>query len=264
VLHVFDHVCNLLAPDSRVVSLVTPAVGDGPFNLVVPSVNFSSHVIGESHVMIDRGEIKIGGIEIDATHAQLWKPRPVWEALHRKVDQIQAQIPYLTEILRTTASKDGLAGLVVPQLVSESRTERRILRSAQSSFEKLVGGLRGADVNLCVEAAMDLAGLGVGLTPDGDDLLLGCLLAAWVLHATHVAENIALRIQETAAQRTTALSVEWLRSAARGECAWPWHELFEAFLQGRKEAIEIAAKRILQQGHTSGSTALAGFVAVLA
>ncbi len=264
MLHVFDRVCNLIAPDSRVISLVTPEVGDGPFNLVVPSIKFSSHVTVESHVMGDSGVVKVGNLVIDATTAPLWEPRPMWEALHRKVYQIQAQVPFLTEILRASASKGGLAGLIVPQLISESRAERRVVRSARCSLEKLVDGLHRADMILCVEAASGLAGLGVGLTPDGDDLLLGCIYAAWVWHSTHEAEKIALRIEETAAQRTTALSVEWLRSAAQGECAWPWHELFDGLLQDRKEAIEAAAGRIIQQGHTSGSTALAGFMAVLA
>ena len=264
MLHVFDRACNLIASDSRVISLVTPDVGDGPFNLVVPAVDFSSHLTAESEVERDRGVIKVGELEIDAAAAQLWEPRPAWEALHRKVGPIRAQVPFLTEILSAEASKGGLAGLVVPQLVPESQAERRVLRSAQSPFEKLVDGLHHTDVFLVVEAASGLAGLGIGLTPDGDDLLLGCIFANWVLHATPVAGIIAVRIQETAAQRTTALSIEWLRSAARGECAWTWHALFEGLLQDRREAIDAAARLILQQGQTSGATALAGFVATLA
>jgi hypothetical protein len=227
------------------------------------SIQFSSHVTAESEVMRHHGAIKVGNLEIDATTAQFWDPRPAWEALHRKVDPIRAQVPFLTEILSAEASKGGLAGLVVPQLRSEARAEGQVLRAARNSLEKLVNGLHRADSFLCVEAATGLAGLGVGLTPDGDDLLLGCVLAAWVVHASDVAGNIALRIQETAARRTTALSVEWLRSAARGECAWPWHALFDGLLQNQREAIEAAVSRILQQGHTSGSAALAGFVAVL-
>jgi hypothetical protein len=138
------------------------------------------------------------------------------------------------------------------------------VHSARASLEKLVDGLHRADTNLCAEASLELAGLGIGLTPDGDDLLIGSVLAARIWHPGHLAEEISQRIAETSVQRTTALSAEWLRSAARGECAWPWHALFEGLLNDGEEAIREAVNRIIQQGHTSGSSALAGFVAVLA
>ena len=35
VLAVFEHACDLVTPDGRIVALVTPTVGDGPFNMVV-------------------------------------------------------------------------------------------------------------------------------------------------------------------------------------------------------------------------------------
>jgi hypothetical protein len=262
-LHVFDHACNLIAPDDRVISLVTPAVGDGPFNLVVPPINFTSQVKAESHVASDRGIVRVGNVLIDATGAQLWDPRPNWKKLHQQVDKIRVQVLFIAEVLRSSAPKGGLAALVFTQLALASGVERRVLRSARASLEKLVEGLHRANTNMCEEASSELAGLGIGLTPDGDDLLLGCVLAAWILLTGHFAEEISQVIAETAARRTTALSAEWLRSAARGECAWQWHALFKGFLQDRREAIEAAARRIVEQGHTSGSTALAGFMAVM-
>jgi hypothetical protein len=264
VLHVFDRACNLIAPDERMISLVTPAVGDGPFNLVVPPINFSIHVTAESHVASERGVVRVGNLVIDTTSAEPWEPRPAWKVLHQQLDQIRAHIPFIADVLASSAPKGGLAGLVVPRLISDSQAERRVVHSARSSLVKLVDGLHRADTNLCAEASLELAGLGIGLTPDGDDLLIGSVLAARIWHPGHLAEEISQRIAETAVQRTMALSAEWLRSAARGECAWPWHALFEGLLNDGEEAIREAVNRIIQQGHTSGSSALAGFVAVLA
>jgi len=86
---------------------------------------------------------------------------------------------------------------------------------------------------------------------------MGCTLAAHIL-----ANPIAPLLANTAAGRTTALSAAWLRAAARGECGEMWHSLFGVILEGDEPAVCAAAAKITQQGHTSGSDALAGFVAI--
>lgn len=75
-----------------------------------------------------------------------------------------------------------------------------------------------------VPSVRRLAGCGEGLTPSGDDLLLG-FVAGLVLfrHSRGLARHIA----ESAARRTTALSATLLRHAARGEVPEPVHALLE-------------------------------------
>lgn len=36
ILHVFDHASNLINERGEVLSVVTPQIGNGPFNLVIP------------------------------------------------------------------------------------------------------------------------------------------------------------------------------------------------------------------------------------
>jgi hypothetical protein len=64
---------------------------------------------------------------------------------------------------------------------------------------------------------------------------------------------------------TTALAAAYLHSAARGECAAPWHDLFAAVLQPapepRQAALSAAVAALLALGHTSGADGLAGFLA---
>jgi hypothetical protein len=66
-----------------------------------------------------------------------------------------------------------------------------------------------------------LAGRGPGLTPLGDDILIGYIGAAAL-----AGEDLS-RLAECAAQRTTALSATLLRLAARGELPEPVHALLE-------------------------------------
>ncbi len=101
-----------------------------------------------------------------------------------------------------------------------------------------------------------LLGLGPGLTPAGDDVLVGRLLAR---HAGVVADpwpTLAVdRLLASAKNRTNRLSLAFLRAAAVGECGQAWHALGPGS-GSRTEAIRV----ILGTGQTSGAAALWGFL----
>jgi len=45
ILHVFEHACNLIDERRKILSIVTPGIGNGPFNLVLEEeVLFSAHL----------------------------------------------------------------------------------------------------------------------------------------------------------------------------------------------------------------------------
>src|SRR5204863_7812126 len=119
-----------------------------------------------------------------------------------------------------------------------------------------------------------IAGLGPGLTPAGDDFLLG-LMAALIMQSpprlaavpapqAFTANNLCTLIGTVAAHQTTRLSATWLRYAAQGEFGAPWHGLAQSLASRRPEPIQQAARRILATGATSGRAALAGFVHAVA
>jgi hypothetical protein len=105
--------------------------------------------------------------------------------------------------------------------------------------------------------------LGGGLTPAGDDFLLGALYALWVARPSEQATALGEVIVASAIPRTSRLSAAWLEAAARGEAGQPWHTLVGALASDDSQVIDRAAHGILGVGHTSGADALAGFVLVL-
>jgi hypothetical protein len=108
------------------------------------------------------------------------------------------------------------------------------------------------------ELAAQLAGLGSGLTPAGDDFLMGVMLRAWLTHPEP--EPFCQQIVEIAVPRTTTLSAALLRAASRGECSAAWHTLLTALESGAQPQLEKAVQAILSHGHTSGADILAGFL----
>jgi hypothetical protein len=264
VLHVFKDACNLIADDGEILSLVMPTIGDGPFNIILEPLIFSDHILAESAVRFDNGQIRIAALEIALTPAQVWEPRFDWESFRGRQDPLSLSAGALEEVLVEAAPIDSFVQLIHSGENSVGEIEAQILLSAQEPARFLVQGLLRGDEELCRTIARKLAGLGAGLTPDGDDFMMGCVLALWAWWAGEGVEQAASWVSLEANLRTTPLAAAWLRAASRGECSMRWHDLLQAILIENEENIRSAARAIIQQGHTSGASALAGFTAVLA
>ena len=252
----------MLADDGDVLSLVTESVSDGPFNLVLPAVDFTRVVSPDARVESRADGLRLGDIEIDARSARTWEARPDWRQIQSKADRLQVGLEHVMAVLEGSALDEGLAGLIVDLPMQRGALAEDILRQARPSAEELMLGMRKADASICRQAAGELAGLGGGLTPAGDDWIVGALLGAWVLWKHEEAAQLGEAVMQ-AARRSPPLSLCWIRAAAGGECSMRWHELLGALQRRDESPIRSAAQRMLAQGHTSGADALAGFVAVL-
>jgi len=134
----------------------------------------------------------------------------------------------------------------------------------QSLFSNLCLALAHAEIASALKMTSQLAGLGRGLTPSGDDFILGAVLATWIIHPSKIASKLAGEVTEAAAPLTTSLSGAWLRSAGRGEAGIRWHNLFNALMVSDKTAVQESVEQLLAVGHSSGADALAGFTGTLA
>ena len=233
ILHVFDQACNLINERGDVLSIVTPQIGNGPFNLVIENdVSFSEHLHEQSSISIRGSQLQLGDLTINTADANLWSPLPAWETLHAKRDDILTRLSF-----------SPIPDFQFP--------------NSLSSF------LANADLSSSIEAAQQLAGLGIGLTPAGDDYIMGAILAAWILHPPKIAKALAENIAAIAAPLTTSLSAAWLRSAGRGEAGILWHEFFDALISGNSAHIQESVEKILAVGETSGADALSGFLSTM-
>lgn len=130
------------------------------------------------------------------------------------------------------------------------------------------------DVPGAAGAARHLLGLGPGLTPSGDDMVAGLVLALRLLggatadgaRAVWLADRLAAMVTRNARDRTTPVSAALLHCAARGQAAAEVISVLRAF-EGREPAGPAVA-RLLAAGHTSGADLAwglaAGCAAVLA
>jgi hypothetical protein len=133
--------------------------------------------------------------------------------------------------------------------------------------EQLAARCAAGDLAHAVDAAERIVGLGPGLTPSGDDVLAGLLLALRLLGgavpgggtAVWLADWLGAAVTAHADTRTTSLAASLLHCAAHGEAAAE----VAAVLRGiaGQEPLRPAARRLLNAGHTSGADLAWGLLA---
>lgn len=114
--------------------------------------------------------------------------------------------------------------------------------SIETSLESTLarGGLR--------EACRGVFGRGAGLTPAGDDVAAGLLLADALLGLSDEATRLAI----VADAPTHAISRAFLAEAARGQSIEPMHRLLAACALQDQQAARSARTDLAAIGHTSG------------
>jgi hypothetical protein len=253
VLAVFEHACDLEAPNGAIVAIVLPEIGDGPLNIVVegwPGV-FATVEPGMP-AWIDETVLCLCDLEIRLDEATVWEPRPNWQQLRQSQEQIESRLAHVQTLALRHAPADSLIGGRVTDspYVATAWEAAQELRDIWGSGWSADGRIEGV--------AAQLAGLGCGLTPAGDDFLAGVMLRAWLAHPEPQA--LCWFLFEAAAPRTTKLSVAFLRAVARGKCGVAWHHLFNALQSSAEGELISAVQGVIAHGHTSGADMLAGFL----
>ena len=272
VLHVFERSCNLIDERGEILSLVTADLDAGPFSMLVEPLApaFDTWVKQDTSLSLDGDGLSLGGLKIDLDGAEIWDPRPDWQALSQSVPDLIDWLPIVQEVLATKAPENSLAHLSFIDPAHGGAEHHgtgvywdRMMRAAAPAASVLCEGLIQADSVAIQNGASRLAGLGPGLTPAGDDFILGAALATWLVYPFEVAEPLVAVMSANAVPHTTALSAAWIRAAARAEAGKRWHDLFSALSTKSETGFERSLLSLAAVGHTSGSDALAGFFSVL-
>jgi hypothetical protein len=119
--------------------------------------------------------------------------------------------------------------------------------------------IRDGDGEQAIGSAKTLRGLGPGLTPSGDDLLVGLSAALWKM--THpLAEFFACGCAAGARLATTHVAASYLSYAARGEFAESLHAVLDAIVGGDDRGVDDCVTQLTSWGATSGVDCLVGIL----
>jgi len=130
-----------------------------------------------------------------------------------------------------------------------------------------VDAVQRSDRGSAVAAGLSLLGLGPGLTPSGDDALVG-FLGAWRWLSPRALDDdirsaMLGALVDRAPSGTTPVSAEFFHHLLHDRVSEPLVQLFEALIAGPRHDIQRAADRIAAWGASSGLDTLAGVHALL-
>ncbi len=111
------------------------------------------------------------------------------------------------------------------------------------------------DASELLTAARYLVGRGPGLTPSGDDILMGYTCARW---AFGCAGSLPVYIADATRARSTEVSASYAEALRHGWVSPIYRDLICAAGLRDEQTFDRAARTIGQIGHTSGTDALLG------
>lgn len=267
---VFESAINLQVHNSDwLLTLHASSEADLPQGIRLDSpkdFSFERFSVGEKCICRER-ILKLGAVTIDLRSARCWKcDLPalraditnlaistawslVWEALVERQRLNQSEIR-AADLFRPDGVKPlGVAGRACGAL-------RDLLDSTR----------RRQPVN--TDAVKALIGLGSGLTPAGDDVLVGFLAGLWCTvrdkagrapFISSLGKTILLFSKET-----NAISRTYLYHAVQGQVSSRLADLAEAISHGETpERLLDTSEAAMQVGHTSGMDAVTGLLAGL-
>jgi len=192
--------------------------------------------------------IPSAGVGIETSRAITWSPALPPAALLDPTPKLARALAVARRLASDSAPDDGLA--------TPRPDEAWVVRAWT-----LIGNQRQAlvagDLVAAVGPTVELIGLGVGLTPSGDDYLVG-LLAGFAALGDPVGIELGDAVAEHASVRTTAIGASALAHASRGAFAERLHDVLVALAGGRFADLATSIDRSTAYGATSGSDTLVG------
>ena len=250
---------------SGLVCIGEPSIGAGPFNVIIPkrvpseATPFGLH-IGMKGVA-GAGQLTLGGDLVLATDRAIeWMPPPFATTT---AAQTAKGLDTLQRHMTSRVPADGVAAVLFAPSSKPAKTPTAMAATglittlATSTAAAFASGAWSEDA---LRAAILLVGLGPGLTPSGDDLLGGFMLALTARGHQSLRDALWRAISTELDDLTVPVSAMHLSAAADGMAAEAVHLLINAVLTGDAGAIPARLNAVLAIGATSGADAVAGIV----
>jgi hypothetical protein len=263
IVAVFERACVLALQDGQMIALLTRSVGNVAHGVRLNCNPRLDRIIqiGLS-TRVTRQEVTIGSVTVGLSGARVWSAnlRP---GMGRKRKTLAAALlarqllrernahrsELLATVLRLPRPASALSGWIAATLPQLSRATQRLEHQpALLLLSKLVG-------------------LGPGLTPAGDDFIIGWLAGVMLLAGTP-AEIEFLNVVSSGLRclsgSTTPISRAHLQDATAGEFSELLSDVCFALASGAPEAkLAESLSRQLAVGATSGADAAAGLMFAL-
>jgi hypothetical protein len=256
VVHsVFRQACNLQVDDGSLLTLLAPQIGNAPHGIRIelPSgLAFSDRLRAGQRVGCRAAVLRVAGADfaVGLSGAKRWRSDLETLAADLSRPEVARAWRVAWQALgchRRRLGEDPLTEAIYARGLALARASRALCApEAAAAIRRLIG-------------------CGPGLTPAGDDLIVGFLAGLWSSSSGDPARRRFLdalaAIVSAAAEATGEISRAYLQHASRGSVAEPLARLARAIADGAPlPEVARAARNALRVGHTSGGDGVQGLL----
>jgi hypothetical protein len=257
---VFERVVNVETGRGRLLTLAFADADNAPDALVVNIRRWVGLGLAPGlAVRYAHGALALGGLlAISLAHATPWRCR--FPAYPEDDDRMRTNLTQAQDILSQQGTGIGVGGKDTTRH-RENDVDRVLRRIFGQACDGLYRALAAGDLMQAQPHAAQLIGLGPGLTPAGDDFLLGLLVALNIPESpAYALRALGDFVLACAVRQTHAISLAGLRQAAAGQARESIVGLCEALLLGDPTDIRPGLERVLQIGSSSGTDIALGLL----
>ncbi|MCD6579165.1 DUF2877 domain-containing protein [bacterium] len=243
----FNNVVNFTDICGNLVSIVSKIIGNGPNNIVVDDLSVLEPVnieITNDHIILNNEVNSLDEIEIY---------NDKFSIENFALEQFKYNLLHIKKSLMVNAHPLSAAFLIDKKREGNFKRgfELALMKSIRKGMDDLI---KSGFIN-----GRPLTGIGMGLTPTGDDLLNGTLLAFSIFAIITNTETLKIRkpLYESIGS-TNIISRTFLYYSYLGRFYEKFKELITAMSNG--DRLNEAFYKYLDIGETSGADILTGFI----
>ena len=272
---VFRHACNLHLLDETLVTLITQELSDIPqgIRLRTPKgFTFPDADLQAGQVVVcNAGNIRFTGspLLVDLHQVQVWNSD--MKALQIDFTDAKTHLGWecAWDALLTFQVQDGLgmlAGASRPAVMDLIvKRETLLAHRAYATIRSLVQNTQRFELEAASRAMESLVGLGPGLTPSGDDFLVGFIAGLWSASGQdrqrHAYISSFGKRMSSFTPRTTDVSRSYLLHAAEGRVSAYLISVVQALACGDEAAqVRRVTRNALDVGNSSGADGVLGLL----
>ena len=272
---IFHQACNISLERDALLTLVSPEKGNLSQGIRLgtpPEFTFLNQLQVGQPVACRGGVLRLSGsdLSVDLRTASLWHI----DLKELRIDLRQRDTAHAWAVARLELGKhrrrNGISAMtaVVPLARHNPVTSPEIMTLVERAIKTvpaLVDATGNFEADGAITAVRPLIGLGPGLTPSGDDFIVGYLAGLW---STAGSDSSRLRFMSSlgallcqAATGTNTISRTYIKSAVNGNVSEPIATLAQCVGQAKSmDTIREATRTALQVGNTSGADGVLGLL----
>ena len=266
---VYRQACNIELDDGGLLTLLGREPGNVPHGIrcALPEpADFQAWLRPAQAVEADGLSLRIpeAGIAIDLSAAARWRCGLHGCAIDRHAEPTGRALRSVRAVLREQAPRSGFALLLLHDAASKSPLDEAMQRRLEQTLPALSCAGSNLDCDAAAHALARLAGLGPGLTPSGDDFIVGYLAALYSRWACEpwlwpYLRGLSGPVRQFAL-RANLISRQYMLNALAEEFSESLTQVVLGVAVHDDLWLRESTARLLRVGHSSGADSLLGLL----